>query len=191
MLETIAEHTVDISILPEKARILDIGCRGFIFANHMIRSGHSVYTVDADPLVSCTHDYHYNLAITDFNGYVKLIYSNDKQATRVKPSYDGLPDDCVPAMTLESFSKMVKVDLWDVIKIDVEGSELEIIRSLKKAPATQLSIEFHLHTGVYGITDVKMMEDKLTLLGYVPIVHDMTKQHGLGLNYWDSLWVLK
>ena len=31
MITEIAEHSVDLSLLPLKANILDIGCRGFLF----------------------------------------------------------------------------------------------------------------------------------------------------------------
>jgi len=78
-----------------------------------------------------------------------------------------------------------------VIKIDIEGSEYEVIMSLEKAPAKQLSIEFHLHTGVYGHYEMTMMEDKLKALGYYPAQHERTSEHGAGFNYWDSLWILK
>lgn len=191
MIEVIAEHSVEMSLLPPTARILDIGSRGFQFANHFKAWGHEVVTIDADPQVkSSDHDNHYSIAISDFNGYVRLVRSGDAQATRIEKTMNGnnLMVECV---TLQSFSEAVKIEFWDLIKIDVEGSELNIIQSMSKPFSRQISCEFHLHTHAYGIVEMSIMENKLRQLGYEPVQHEMTRQHGLGLNFWDSLFILK
>lgn len=194
MITVIAEHSVDLALLPEKANILDLGCRGFLFANHLITSGHKVITVDCDPLVNpgtLKPNLHYNIAVSNFDGNVKVQYSKDPQATRINQRNDGMPDNMVPCLTLSRLSKQCGVAFWDLIKIDIEGSEYEVIMSLTEPPAKQLSIEFHLHTGIYGIQDVRKMEAKLHNLGYEFASHEMTSQHGMGMNYWDSLFILK
>jgi hypothetical protein len=184
-ITVIAEHSVDLELLPEKANILDLGCRGFLFADEMSRLGHRVVPVDCDILIV---DRPYsNLAITNHNGYTFIHRDKDPQATKV--SRVGF--EKVDCMTLSSFSEECNVKFWDIIKIDIEGSEYEVIMSLTEPPAKQLSIEFHLHTGVYGIKEMAEMRDKLTELGYEAVSHEMTKQHGLGLNFWDSLFILK
>lgn len=194
MIETIAEHSVDLNLLPEKANILDLGCRGFLFANHFITLGHRVITVDCDPLVnpgSIKPNLHYNIAVSNLNGNVKIEYTKDPQATRINNRNDGMPDNMVPCLTLSSLSKQCCIYFWDLIKIDIEGAEYEVIMSLTEPPAKQLSIEFHLHTGIYGLVQMAEMHDKLKSLGYEAVSHEMTKQHGCGLNFWDSLFVLK
>jgi hypothetical protein len=75
--------------------------------------------------------------------------------------------------------------------MDIEGAEKDVIWDLDSPPAKQLSIEFHLHTKVYPESAIKEMEDKLLSLGYFPVKHDKTSAHGCGMNYWDSLWILK
>jgi hypothetical protein len=180
---TIHEHSLDTSLLPEGARILDIGCRGFLFANHFRVQGHTVWAVDIDDL---ERDDYWRCGISDYDGYCGVKKSSDPQATSIDRKADG-----VKCYTLKAFSEMVSIPFWDLIKIDVEGSEYEIIMSLEKAPATQLSIEFHLHTGSYGHYEVTLMEDKLKSLGYIPIKHEMTSEHGAGINFWDSLFILK
>lgn len=182
-MTTIAEHTVDLSLLPEKANILDIGCRGFLFADDLKRLGHHVVCVDIDILHP--HRPYYMCAIASYTGKCSVQKSKDPQATKMTAGFD------VPCYTIPDFSKMVGVAFWDVIKIDVEGAEREIIMSLTEPPAKQLSIEFHLHTKAYPESAIKEMEDKLLSLGYFPVKHDRTSAHGCGLNYWDSLWVLK
>lgn len=196
MITVIAEHSVDLTLLPQKANILDLGCRGFLFAKELTRLGHRVITVDPDYHVVGEHIeackiypememWHYKVAISNYNGLCSLIRSNDPQAVSIKPGDDI---DCI---TLKNLSERVCVDFWDILKIDVEGSEYEIILDLVEAPAKQISIEMHLHTGVYTMTEVKEMENKLYSLGYYAAKHELTIAHGLGYNYWDSLFILK
>lgn len=202
MITVIAEHSVDLSLLPEKANILDLGCRNFLFAMELTRQGHWVRTVDPDSAVLGGHivaytsypqmiHSHFRVAITNENGLCRVNYSKDPQATTVTKAMIPLAGFDVQMYTLKSFSEMVGVTFWDLIKFDIEGSEYEVITSLTEPPAKQLSIEFHLHTKIYGDAQVKEMEDKLLSLGYFPVKHDKTSQHGLGLNYWDSCWILK
>lgn len=176
----IAEHSIKLELLPKKANILDIGSRGFLFSNELRRLGHTVYTVDMDSQVQAD----YTCAIAGNDGTCGILRDKDPQATRMIDGNDVL------VYSLESFSKMVGVEFWDAIKMDVEGAEREIIMSLKKAPARQLSIEFHLHTAAYGLQEMAEMRGKLESLGYEPVKYEMTKEHGMGLNFWDTLFVL-
>ena len=183
-IELIAEHSVDLDILPPQANILDIGCRGFLFAKAMRELGHHVTCVDCDRLVG--HDLDYiECAITGKNGSVEIVKSIDPQATKTKPGIG------VHAYTLRTFSEKFLGSRWSLIKMDVEGAEYDIIMGLDYVPATQLSIEFHLHTGAYTIFHMNEMENKLADLGYRQAKHEYTEQHGAGLNYWDSLFILK
>lgn len=183
-MEVIAEHSVDLSLLPEKAKILDIGCLGFGFTDAMVALGHYVASVDIQMLPG-GRDY-FHCGISDYIGFCELeMVGTDIQATRLVRSSRG-----IPCWTLEAFSQNHGVSFWDLIKIDVEGSEYEIIMSLEKAPAKQLSIEFHLHTGVYGQTEMLMMEDKLKSLGYEAVSHEYEERHCAGKDYWNSLFIL-
>src|SRR5437899_12658957 len=121
MIEKIAEHLVDVELLPAKAKVLDIGCRGFQFTSALRTLGHWVIPVDIDILDAfIDSDEYFKCAISDFDGLCGLTKNNDAQATKIDKLGTGI--DCY---TLESFSKMMKVDFWDLIKMDVEGSEYE------------------------------------------------------------------
>lgn len=184
---TIAEHTFDELLLPEKANILDLGCRGFAFANPLILADFRVITVDMDKTVfpgSGVGWSHYTCAVTNYDGWCGIINDRDPQATRFTFG------DNTPCYTLETLSGFCSVDFWDLIKMDIEGSEYEVIMSLDVAPAKQLSIEFHLHTGIYKQDQVDEMVSKLTSLGYEVRQHELTDRHCAGFNYWDSLFIL-
>lgn len=186
-IETIAEHSFIPSLLPyDGATVLDAGCRGFEFARALEPFRCKVWCIDADRLEGVRYDM---VALSDFNGTGYLVKSDDAQATRIqKQPATNYEIQCT---TLKALSIFYNVEFWDLIKLDIEGSEYEVIMSLDKAPAKQLSIEFHLHTAIYGQLEMTMMEDKLKALGYEAIQHEYTEQYGAGKNYWNSLFVLK
>lgn len=186
MIEVIAEHSVDTFYLKEKSKILDAGCRGFEFTYALRKMGHSVWPIDCDDTLGSIDYYH--CALTDKDGFTYLLRTNDSQAIRVTKV---LTEEKVITRNLDSISKEFQISFWDLIKLDIEGSEYEVIMSLEKAPAKQISIEFHLHTGIYGFYEMNLMEDKLKGLGYKAVKHELTEQHGAGKNYWDSLFILQ
>jgi hypothetical protein len=185
MIKVIAEHSVNEKLLDYGSKILDIGCRGFLFMDHFRnKCKYHCVGVDIDDLDAENRNF-MQVAITGKTQKVGIHKTNDPQAPSVKPGNQ------IQAYTLDDFSKLVGVPFWDLIKMDIEGSELEVIMSLTKAPAKQLSIEFHLHTGIYSKEDVDQMLYHLTLLGYNVIKHELTSEHGAGFNYWDSLFILE
>lgn len=194
-MTTVAEHTYEETLLPEKANILDLGCRGFLFARHMQSLGHKVVCVDLDSDVEFMGGTEYGTitaaVIADNSAAIMVPYekTKDPQATKVTPG--KITGNWAQTTTVSKLTRLYGLKMWDLIKIDIEGSEYEVIMSLTEPPAKQLSIEFHLHTGIYGDAQVKEMEDKLLSLGYFPVKHDKYPAHGLSPNYWDSLWILK
>jgi hypothetical protein len=182
MIEVIAEHSVDIDLLPEKAKVLDLGCRGFLFTDELRRRGHIVLAVDMDKLDR--KDY-LQRAIGGELGRVGIKRTSDPQATCV------MQGDEVDCLTLDVIISESKIEMFDLIKMDIEGSEYDVIMSLTKPPAKQLSIEFHLHTPGQGDYQVKLMVNKLEDLGYKAVQHEKTSQHGCGMNYWDTLFILQ
>lgn len=188
-MDKIHEHSYLAHLLPERgANILDLGCRGFYISN-FFGDKHNVVNVDADDIdmnqLQSEFKHYYRIAIAGFNGKVSLVHkAGDPQATRI------VEGDGIICRTLEMFSFLQNVDFWDWIKMDIESAEMPVIMSLTKAPARQLSIEFHLHTGAYGENEVKQMVGKLTSLGYKIHSHEKYPAHGCSANYWDSLFIL-
>lgn len=190
-IERVAEHSFCPELMPEGAKVLDLGCLGFVFKNEMIRRGYWVYAVDIQYLEGGGYT---RLGITDYDGVGLVLHNSDKQAATLSGRLKREGEDHIETVeceTLKTFSRKMDVEFWDLIKMDVEGSEKQIIMSLTEPPAKQLSIEFHLHTGIYDIQMVTKMRLKLFSLGYIAVQHELTEEHGCGLNFWDSVFVLQ
>lgn len=181
-IQTIAEHSVDLDLLPAKAKILDLGCLGFVFTDEMRRLGHDVLAVDIQKF---DRDDYFQIAISDKVGRVGIKQTKDPQAATITEGSE------IMCMDLKMLMLTARVEFFDLIKMDIESSEYQVIMSLEKPPAKQLSIEFHLHTKVYGLAEMNHMYNKLENLGYAAVSHKATSQHGCGLNYWDSLFILR
>ena len=183
MIQVIAEHSVDIGLLMAiPANILDIGCRGFEFSKMFGKrnnEGFNVYCIDIDELEG---DY-FRLAISNKDGMTGINHTNDPQAKHIIEGSE------IPMMTISTFSKMVGVKEWDLIKIDIEGEEYNVLRDAKHPLAKQVSVEFHAHIG-----QTKQELDELLLyLSNHYTIHNQVweSRHGAGYNYWDILLVAK
>ena len=181
MIEVIHEHSVCLDLLPAKAVIADIGCRGFAFTNHFRELGHTVHAIDIDDLQHGDYD---QCAIAGWTGLCGISRNNDPQATKIGPGEN------VRCYTLKDYMKSKGVEFYDLIKSDIEGAEYAMIMNLEKAPAKQLSVEFHMHCG-QTLLQVNEMVATLVSLGYRPVTHEYTTMHGAGFNYWQSLFILK
>jgi hypothetical protein len=186
MITFVHEHSVDLDLLRKPANILDLGCRGFEFTTYFDQRGDYVIPVDMDYLK--TERPYLRFAVTNYNGTANIKRTSDPQATSIGKIIGG---EQVEAITLQKLLQVTEVPFYDLIKMDIESAEYEVIMSLEEPPARQLSIEFHLHTGVYGMPHVRLMEAKLKMLGYKPVSHELTEAHGAGKNYWDSLFILQ
>lgn len=181
-LLTIAEHTFDNSLIDENSTILDIGAGQLEFISYFEDKVMDIFAVDIQEMPDKL--YTYQCAISNFNGKCGIQDNPDKQAIKIKEGND------IICHTLDEFSRLVNINFWDLIKFDCEGEEYNIIMSLQKAPARQISIEFHLHTGVYTTKEIGEMVYKLCSLGYHVVQHDFSERHGAGNNAWDSLFLL-
>jgi len=189
MITVIAEHSVNLELLPIHSNVLDLGCRGFEFTDQLRALGHSVYPVDIDTLE--TRKNYHRIAISHRNGFAKVqIFPNDPQSTRILPDTNqDAKGDLIEMMTIAEFSKRNGVEKWDLIKIDIEGEEYKILESAQHPMATQVSVEFHEHTdrkiGKERLDDLLLRLSKF----YVIYNQNWEARHGAGFNYWDILLI--
>ncbi len=181
--KVIAEHSVDLDLLPPKAVVLDAGCRGFEFTDYFERKGHTVFSVDIDELVGRNY---IQMAISDQDGRCGVNKSADPQATHICEGSD------MNKITLQTLAERLKIKRWDLIKLDVEGEEYNILNNAEAHPiASQLSVEFHAHCRPEQTKPVlDKLLDKLSEFYFIKN-RNWESRHGAGFNYWDVLFIAK
>lgn len=181
MVQLIGEHSVDTKLFQssQRSNVLDLGCRGFEF-NIPILNKPTYYRIDIDELEG---DY-YRLAISDKDGMTGINHTTDPQAKHITEGSD------IPMMTIATFSKMVGVKHWNLIKMDIEGEEYKVLKSSKHPLATQVSVEFHAHC---GNQTKEQLDELLVYLSNYYTIHNQVweSRHGAGENYWDILMIAK
>lgn len=70
--------------------------------------------------------------------------------------------DLVPAYSIDSLSKKHDVDVWDFIKMDIEGGEEEMLRSIDSwfGRCRVLAVEIHSECREFCNSVIKQLEDK-------------------------------
>lgn len=198
-LQCISEHTIDLSLINRQSKVLDLGCRSFGWASQMLHYVDTVYCVDADNDVRSFNKRMpvMNVAVSDTNDQVvQFIKHGNGTGNYIHRGTNPKPAKCkeqvantltLPAIVNAAFGGTTFIDL---IKCDIEREEVRVIQSLTAPPAKQLSIEFHKHC---GSTDEEVLWcfDKLGSLGYVLVFNDYSEKYGCGINWWDTLFILK
>lgn len=195
-IKVLAEHSVDVSLLKRDSKVLDLGMRYAGWSIAMLEHVDRVCAVDADSSIVCMIPQINFLnaavgptaAIQSFikfgNGTGNFLHENEP-----------LPRQCtvedVHVFTLDDISDYFGVEWWDVLKIDIEGSEFEILHDLQKPIATQLTFELHMHT--HKRKSQRYVDEIFNNLSQwydFPVI-DLSEKHGCGMNYWDVLCILK
>lgn len=183
-VKVIAEHSVDLDLLPEKATILDAGCRGFEFTDYFEKKGHVVFSVDIDNLEDRKN--YINIAISDTNGMCNVNHTPDPQATHIS---DG---NQIHKVTIETLKERLHLKRWDLIKLDIEGEEYNVLNNATNHPiANQISVEFHAHCRPeQSQKALDKLLDKLSEFYFIKN-RSWESRHGAGFNYWDVLLIAK
>lgn len=193
----IAEHTIDTALLTPGGWVLDAGCRDFGFSRGLAALGCRVVALDADPTVEDPKEdgiAFRNVAISDRVGMRTLIMHVDPQARYLAVDHNPQVDAdrrAVAATTVSHLMAEYGVLRWDAVKLDVEGSEYDILRAWPGPIATQLSIEFHEHCAPRPQRVYDEIFHHLAGFGYEVVQHEKTARYCAHPNFWDSLLILK
>lgn len=191
MITTIAEHTVETSIL-DGGFCIDVGCLGFKFSEAMKDFGLKVIAIDIQHLYDSEPQgiTFLKYAVSNKNGLLHYTKTEDPQAMFISEG-GGYP---ISSHTLDWFYAVNHIDdtNLDILKLDCEGSEYDILsdENFKPIPK-QISVEFHLHSqpAKHHKNYVKCMMNLLKY--YKAIKHEFYEAHGAGGNFWDSLFIRK
>jgi len=184
---TVGEHTFDERFLTRSV-VLDVGCRGFVFSQQLLKYGCRVVGFDLQHMSPPPGIEFFEYAISNVAGESRYVDTSDQQA-KYLDSLHG--EKTVFTKTLNQIYEVFGEQI-DILKLDCEGSEYDIIADDNWQPIPrQITIEFHAHCHkqkhslLYQKVFDKLCND------YVPVQHKWTAQHGAGYNYWDSLFIRK
>lgn len=110
------------------------------------------------------------VAVSGERGPRSFALSSNPQASRL--SGEVGPSVTVESVMLEEFAREHAIREIALIKMDVEGSEIEIIDSLSDAFLSrvgQFTIEFHETMGYVSLADVERVLRRMERLGFVPV----------------------
>lgn len=155
-LETIEDHLIMPELLNADSVIIDIGGNVGNYAMKMNdRFGSSIYIAEPDPhnynkIPFLPNLYKNNVAISDKKAELSFFVSKNPQACgfnqTIAEKWGIIKTIMVNALPLNEFFQLNKINKIDLVKIDAEGSEIEILTSLDKKTILnipQFSIEFH------------------------------------------------
>jgi len=172
-------HTFYEKALVPKSVVVDLGaCRGdfskYIASNY----GCSVFAVEASPALFAEIEERplirkYNYAIADNDGVATFFESTLETAGNIigtKPNSSGNTVE-IKAMTLSSFLAEIGITEIDLLKIDIEGAEIQLFDTIQDEDilcAKQLTIEFHDSVTYPNVSteDVKRIIKKIVSMGF-------------------------
>jgi FkbM family methyltransferase len=202
-LVQLASHTVDLDLLPPTPRVLDAGCRDFDFTRAIFdnRPGARIIALDPDPDIVFPTDlkiwdvafFRYALVGDErtMSGYFRGSTGHGNFLSDL-PRYYDMQRVNVPCTRLGDYvTSSSLMPYWDLVKLDIEGSEFEVLERWPGPIARQISCEFHdwNQRGRYGAGYYAQLFGELGKFGYRVVQHELSQQ-GTGVGHWDSLIVL-
>jgi len=158
-IENVCEHTFVRSWIPRDATVVDLGMNLGEFARTMQKGFNCrILGVEANPKLAARLPQSdsircHPLAISASTGTVKFrVDEANNQASHIvapdAPGADGGSRGTieVPSVSLVEFFRMNQIGRVDMLKVDVEGAELDILEQTDPevfGRVVQMSVEFH------------------------------------------------
>lgn len=156
-LVTIREHTFFRSFLSHQSIVVDAGGNLGHFALAISRlTGAKVFVLEPVPNLFKQIPEHeriqkFEMALVPQSGTFNLNLSRNPESNSLRPlkseSHSGLL--CVNGVSLSDFMLDQSIEKIDVLKIDIEGAEIEVLLSIDSnilSRVSQVTVEFHAHT---------------------------------------------
>jgi FkbM family methyltransferase len=150
------------------------------FAAEVIRQfGVRCYSVEASPALYASMPTierltAFNYAIASRDEPTILNLSDEPEASSIRRAGTGRLVGCVvvPGRTFDHFITECGIQSIDLLKIDIEGAEVDLFQSTEDqtlARISQISVEFHDFCGIITSRDVDRIKQRLVCLGFYPI----------------------
>lgn len=131
--------------------VLDAGCRDFDFARYAVAKGCQVLALDPSPDVEDPQIggvIFEGAAVAGVAGKIRFAMTEDLEARHLATACSrgrAVSYVEVCAVTLADVMREHGVAMWDCVKMDIEGSEYEILKAWPGPIASQIAVEFHDH----------------------------------------------
>jgi FkbM family methyltransferase len=176
-LVTVEGHTLHPRFLGPQSVVLDAGSNLGNFARQMAeRFGCLVHSLEPNPAVFAQIPAHdrvraHQLAAAGRAGILRLCIDRDHEGSSLRPvsGKDYVGEVEVQAVTLEQFVAGLELSAIDVLKLDIEGSEVEVLDSCSDAflgRVGQLALELHDFTGQVTQAEIDRTFERLRRLGF-------------------------
>jgi FkbM family methyltransferase len=170
-------HSILVDPLNSASTILDLGANHGHFALAMVdRFQCQAVCVEPDPsiypeLASNPKISAINAAVNTHGGPAKFyVAQNQECSSLIPPSVSETVDEIeCQTVTLDTLLAGIGARQIDVLKIDIEGLELELLTSLDHRTldrVNQLTVEFHESLGVGSVREVVAIIARLRNLGF-------------------------
>ena len=179
-LTQIQGHTLWRPGLKQQSLVVDLGANRGAFSKQLIeRYGCRSHAFEANPALihsmeGASQLTVYNYAVARQDGRLPFrIAANDEASTILCDGAEQATDIIhVPAIQLERLLGSLSIDAIDVLKMDIEGAEIEVLESCSDrflSNIGQLTIEFHDFLGLTSVSSIKNTVHRLQSLGFAYI----------------------
>jgi FkbM family methyltransferase len=171
-------HTFLPRGLDETSVILDLGANKGLFSQKMSNLFESrVYSIEASPILFEILEQRrnissFNYAISDSNEMLEFNISSATLGSSLKTVDHTQVQDVVQVqgIRLDSFLEQNQIERVDLMKVDIEGAEIDVFDSLSDdffTRISQITIEFHDFCSLTPSSEVKRIVRRLEQLGFV------------------------
>lgn len=190
MLTVIDNHSVDLDRLEPRGTVLDVGCRGFRFADYFAERRFRVIALDPGEKHPQGGWVEFMpLALATYNGSAKLVLMSDLEARYTVGDQEEVdrPYLSVGCITLRDLMSLCNVRDFELIKLNMEGGEFDILDQLHAPVAKQIVVSFHEHTPrKRGQAAIDGLIQKLGKW-YDVVRHEWDERYCAGRNAWDTV----
>jgi FkbM family methyltransferase len=178
MIETIHDHTVHPRYLGVQSQVLDLGANYGLFAKAITaRFGCRCIAVEPSPepfaaIAETPLISKLQAAAASKSGTVPFHIATDSVFSSLYPTSNVVRVIEVRAFSLPDLLDLVEARPVDLLKMDVEGAEIELLNS---CPTTilqqirQISVEFHDHCDLTPASEVSSTLARLHKLGFFSV----------------------
>jgi len=201
-------HTFFDKFIHKDSIVVDLGANQGVFSQIMVeRFGCSCYAVEAnyDVFKSFAADKRlkpFNFAVTKHAGTVDFYISENSEASSLS-AVEGVAVQrkvTAPSDRLDEFLKGQNLTSVDLLKMDIEGAEIDVMDSCSDdllQSISQMTIEFHDFNGMASKEDVSRVIRRLESLGFLCFVmsrttHDdvcFVNRNRCAISTAEALWV--